>query len=246
VRHSTPKLIDRKSYQVRVSPRAKHVCIKVSHLGEVEVVVPKGFDQRQIPEIVQQRQDWIAKTIQRITAERQSFQIEPTRLLPESISLAALSEEWTVIYRPTNEFQVKLMPVAHQLMLQGRLEQFDLCRQVLCRWLQRKAQAHLIPWLQQVSRESNLPFNNASVRGQKTRWASCSSQQSISLNYKLLFLPPQLVHYVFIHELCHTIHLNHSHHFWHLVGEKEPTYKALDQELRRAWRYVPEWIERSL
>jgi hypothetical protein len=104
----------------------------------------------------------------------------------------------------------------------------------------------LIPWLRQTSQEIKLPFNRAAVRGQKTLWASCSSKSNISLNFKLLFLPPHLVRYVFIHELCHTIHLNHSRKFWALVAEKEPNYRQYDAELNKAWVYIPEWLERGL
>ncbi|NJR66755.1 MAG: M48 family metallopeptidase, partial [Leptolyngbyaceae cyanobacterium CRU_2_3] len=101
------------------------------------------------------------------------------------------------------------------------------------------------PWLRQVSREVELPCNKIAVRGQKTIWASCSSKKNISLNYKLMFLPPELVRYVFIHELCHTAHLNHSENFWAFVEEKAPDYQLYDTELNKAWCYIPPWIERS-
>jgi predicted metal-dependent hydrolase len=110
----------------------------------------------------------------------------------------------------------------------------------------RKAEAELLPWLRRVSQEVHLPYHQAAVRGQKTIWASCSGKKNISLNYKLLFLPSDLVRYVFIHELCHTVHLNHSAHFWNLVAEKEPDYRLYDTELNKAWCYIPEWVERSM
>ncbi|HXV97711.1 MAG TPA: M48 family metallopeptidase, partial [Anaerolineae bacterium] len=100
----------------------------------------------------------------------------------------------------------------------------------------------LVSWLTEMSRIENLPFKRAAIRGQKSRWGSCSSTGTISLNYKLLFLPVSLVRYVLIHELCHTRYLNHSKKFWSLVKQKEPAYKAAQIELRAAWRYVPGWL----
>lgn len=244
VKHAETKLAKRGDYEIRVSPKAKHVCIKVSHLCKVEVVVPRGFDQRKVPEILQRRQDWIAKTIQRIEAERQSLRLEPAGVLPKTLLLRSLPEDWAITYRSSNDAQVRLIALPdRQLTLQGPTEDIESCKRLLLRWLGRKATSHLSAWLRQVSQETELPFTNVSVRGQKTRWASCSSKKSISLNYKLLFLPPHLVRYVLIHELCHTIHLNHSANFWGLVGEKEPGYQDMDRELRTAWRYVPEWVE---
>jgi predicted metal-dependent hydrolase len=246
---ATAKTSKPKSYRIRESSRAKHVSIKVSHLGEVEVVVPSGFDQRQIPAIVRKRQDWIAKTTQRIAAERQSVSpvgssLEP--LLPERLTLQSLAEKWQIRYEPVpGEAVIVVKQSIQRLALKGAVDCPQLCQQALAQWLKNKAEMHLVPWLRQVSQEVALPFERASIRGQKTLWASCSAKANISLNYKLLFLPPELIRYVFIHELCHTVHLNHSRKFWALVAEKEPHYKQLDAELNRGWIYIPEWIERT-
>ena len=239
-----------KSYRIRESSRAKHVSIRVSHLGEVEVVVPTGFDQRKIPEILEKRKDWIAKTTQRVAAERQLIApstSQLTTLLPEQLELRSIPETWTIKYQQSHQQQLIANVLGQQqLAVVAPLDQPQVCYRVLKHWLMRKAEIHLIPWLLRVSQEVVLPYSKASVRGQKTIWASCSGKKNISLNYKLLFLPPYLVRYVFIHELCHTIHLNHSHDFWSLVAEKEPDFKLYDSELNKSWRYIPEWVERSL
>ncbi|MGG6293579.1 M48 family metallopeptidase [Leptolyngbya sp. AN02str] len=235
-------------YRVRVSPRAKNVSIHVSHHGDVEVVIPNGFDPNHVPDIVKRRQDWIIKTTKRLERDRQAIAPEPISALPERIQLRSVAEEWNVIYQPatggetiassslTSDRQL-------QLKLWGATHSPDTCNRVLLRWLRRKAQMSLTPWLRQVSQEVALPHSRTTIRHQKTIWASCSSRKTISLNAKLLFLPSELVRYVFIHELCHTVHLNHSSRFWALVEEKEPNYRALDQELRKGWRYVPGWAE---
>lgn len=236
------------TYRVRESARAKHVSIKVSHLGEVEVVIPKGFDRRKLPDIMAKRQDWIANTQLRLVAERQSLgaETEPAIALPTQLMLRSLPEDWSVRYQSAPTWQLISHPAQPcQLTVAGAVDQIVLCDRILKHWLIRKAEIHLIPWLRQVSQEVALPCSKISVRGQKTIWASCSSKRNVSLNYKLLFLPPPLVRYVFIHELCHTVHLNHSDRFWNLVAEKEPDYQAHDAELNRAWCYIPQWIERS-
>lgn len=248
---ATAKPSKTKSYRVRESARAKHVSIKISHLGEVEVVVPTGFDRRQIPDIIRKRQDWIAKTIQRIVAERQlATPVSGESLigdLPTQLQLQSLAEQWQIQYKAVATNQVILTTTtAQRLNLRGAIDRPPLCHRALQQWLKRKAEAQLIPWLRQTSQDVMLPFNRAAVRGQKTLWASCSSKSNISLNYKLLFLPPHLVRYVFIHELCHTVYLNHSRKFWALVAEKEPNYRQFDTELNKAWIYIPEWLERGL
>jgi len=233
-------------YRVRVSKRAKNISIHVSHWGEVEIVIPPSFDPRQVPAIVERRQAWILRTRQRFLDRQETMPLDVVQPLPEEIQLRSLPETWTVTYAPAPATQLTATTRRGcQLHIHGPTENLESCQALLRRWLNRKATDHFLPWLRQVSREIDLPYTSASVRQQKTRWASCSSKRTISLNAKLLFLPAPLVRYVFIHELCHTVHMNHSAQFWALVGEKEPDYERLDQELQKGWRYVPAWVERS-
>ena len=231
-------------YKVRESHKAKHVNLKISPHYGLEIVVPKGFDHRRIPEILQRKQKWIHKISQRFAAQQEFLTATAPDQTITQIELPAIAETWQVAYYPTADSQVTVTEQAgQQLQIRGAIAHADLCHEVLREWLAHKARLHLVPWLQTVSHEVELPFEKASVRGQKTRWASCSQRKMISLNYKLLFLPPQVVHYVFVHELCHTVHMNHSSAFWSLVAEKEPNYEELDAELHNIWHYIPLWVE---
>nr|WP_228035469.1 SprT family zinc-dependent metalloprotease [Oculatella sp. LEGE 06141] len=233
-------------YTVRVSPRAKHVRLKFSVDHGLEVIIPQGFDRSQIPDILHRKQAWIQTTSAQIEEQRQLVTAATLTPLPEAIALQAVDQTWLVEYQLTRSPGIDAVEHSNnRLLIQGNTEDISACKQVLRRWVIHRATIALVPWLRQVSQQIDLEFGKASVRSQKTLWASCSHRKSISLNCKLLFLPPPLVHYVFVHELCHTIHLNHSSQFWTLVGRKEPNYEALDQALRQAWRYVPPWLDHS-
>jgi metallopeptidase YgjP-like protein len=106
--------------------------------------------------------------------------------------------------------------------MHGATDDAAACQTALKGWLTHKAEDHLIPWLKRVSDETGLSYSGVSIRQQQTRWGSCSSRRLISLNARLLFLPPDLVTYVLVHELCHTKHLNHSLRFWRLVESYLP------------------------
>lgn len=71
-----------------------------------------------------------------------------------------------------------------------------------------------------------------SVKNQRTRWGSCSSRKSLSFNYKIIFLPPELQDYLVVHELCHLAQMNHSHNFWNLVATQIPDYKERRAKLK--------------
>ena len=238
------------NYTVRESTRARRVCLKVTHRGHVEVVVPHGFDPRRIPALVRGKQAWIEATLQRMTLRRNTISSENANwntsdALPDIITLPAISEHWQVIYTATDKPRVTLITddTHTRLVLRGNTNNVALCKVALRRWLVCRAQRHLTPWLEKLSNEKNLPFNQATVRSQKTRWGSCSRQKNININCKLLFLPAALVQCVLVHELCHTMHMNHSPKFWALMKKMQPDYAALDMQLRKTRHWVPEWIE---
>ncbi len=68
-------------------------------------------------------------------------------------------------------------------------------------------------------------YHKITIRDQKTRWGSCSSNGTLSFNYRLMLAPPRVLDYVVVHELCHLTHMNHSNDFWNMVSAILPDYK---------------------
>ena len=99
--------------------------------------------------------------------------------------------------------------------------------------LRRAAKADLPGRIARLSEATGLKYEKLSIRASRTKWGSCSGRNHISLSLFLMTLPEHLRDYVIIHELCHTVHHNHSPRFHalvdRLVGGCE---NALNKELR--------------
>ena len=89
----------------------------------------------------------------------------------------------------------------------------------------------LVNRLEKLSKKHGLSYNRVSVRNQKTRWGSCSSKKNINLNINLVRLPQRLMDYAILHELVHTVFMDHSPRFWAKLEKHMPGAKALDAEL---------------
>jgi len=226
--------------KIRVSHRSKHACLKVNAAGAIEVVVPRGYNQSQIPAFIAQHQTWLNKTVARMKAVREPHL---DTLRPVKIELTAVNETWQVNYgirnRPgLNEYRKPLN--ALELWIWTPDESVPVIP-LLSKWLTMRAKATLQPWLDEISEVTGLPYQKLSVRAQKTRWGSCSHKKHINLNRALMFLPEELVRYLMIHELSHTVHLNHSRAFWSLVERWVPHYQHYEKQLNQYSAQIPLW-----
>jgi predicted metal-dependent hydrolase len=94
-----------------------------------------------------------------------------------------------------------------------------------------KACQRLVRKLDALAAIHGFTYNKVFIRNQKTRWGSCSAQNNISLNIKLIWLPDELIAYVILHELVHTRIKNHSIRFWNALEKIKRNAKSLRREL---------------
>jgi predicted metal-dependent hydrolase len=236
-RPASPAGLASAALRVRESRRARYLTLRLLPPHTLELVVPHGTRPVEVNAFVAEHASWIEN------ARRELARYRPVRSegLPTRIALAAVGEEWSVRYRhePTGKLRYR--------SLEGTLEIAtpDANRRgadaVLHGWLLDQADYHLAPWLLREATIVGRRPRSVQVRLQRTRWGSCSSRGTVSLNAALMFLAPELVRYLFVHELCHLIALDHSRKFWAAVERFEPDYEALDRRLTRAWAEIPLW-----
>lgn len=235
------------TYAVRVSARARSVSLRVLPDLVLEVTIPKRFDQRQIPEIVREHRSWIESALEEARREGLGVQ-EPWP--PQSLQLAAIDQELAVRFVALPEgatrWQAELRGDEIIIMTpDARTEPPRQIAALVAALLKKKARQLLEPLVLLHAQEHGMVYRKLSVRGQRTLWGSYSSSGTLSLNYKLLFLPPELVDYVVLHELAHTRHMNHSRAFWQLLERMAPGARALDQRVNDEARRVPRWLEKA-
>jgi len=224
------------TWQVRESLRARRLTVRVFPGGRVEIVVPVGTRARLVQQFVARHRRWIERKV----GEFRHLSTEPEDALPMSVAFRATGQQYAVAYLP-GRGAPHLEQSEGVLTIRGELDRTPLMRHALQRWLLRTAHDNLVPWLSATAGHHELEFSRAQVRRQRTRWGSCSRTGTISINACLMFQSPDVVRYLFVHELAHTVHMNHSRRFWRLVERLEPGWRALDRELSAGWRYVPHW-----
>lgn len=174
--------------------------------------------------------DWIV---------RAGIEDASVQLLPQRIDLPAIDDNWTVEWQPGQSAGLESCRLRKRLSL-GHPRALDAIGS-LQHWLKLEARRHLPDWLALVAQDTGHRYRRVSVRLQRGRWGSCSSTGTISLNAKLLMLPPDAVRYVLVHELSHTVQMNHSRAFWDEVARHQPDWQQQVRDIRALQRTLPTW-----
>lgn len=108
----------------------------------------------------------------------------------------------------------------------------DQVREALARWYRATARREIGQRLDATAALHRARYNGLSIRGQKTRWASCSAAGKMSFNWRLMLAPSAVLNYVIEHEIAHLEVMDHSDRFWRLVAERIPGFEAERRWLR--------------
>jgi predicted metal-dependent hydrolase len=225
-------------YRIRRSERARRARILVDGDG-VEVVVPRRFPLREVEPFVEEKRAWIERTLRRL--RETEAELAPSLLadggrvpyLGESLRLAVRVEPGRRrehVVRRGPELRVALPADPERLPVpptEGAL------RAALERWYRRRARAEVAPRLDAACARAGSAYASLQIRGQRTRWASCSSTGAMSFNWRLLLAPPEILDYVVEHEVAHLELLDHSPRFWRLLASRCPDWREREAWLRR-------------
>ena len=223
-------------YRIRRSERARRARILVDGDG-VEVVVPRRFPLREVEPFVEEKRAWIERTLRRLReteAELPAARLEDGGFVPylgESLTLSVRVEpgrQREHLARRGDELRVVLPAHAEQLLAgDGAL------RDALERWYRKRARIEVAPRLDAACARAGTSYTRLQIRGQRTRWASCSSTGAMSFNWRLLLAPAEILDYVVEHEVAHLERLDHSPRFWRLLASRCPDWREHEAWLRR-------------
>jgi len=204
------------TYKIIRSNR-KTLCLSVDESARLIVRAPNRASDKQIHEFVSTKESWINKKQQLMRDRLDEYEshsslpqclylgkLYPLKLIPGQVDTMSFNgSDFTVSH--SNEDKIKL---------------------TLSSWYKQRFIDIAKPRVSYYAKKYNLAINRVNVKAQKTLWGSCSGNNNINLNYQLIMAPIEVIDYVIVHELVHTLHKNHSPSFWQEVSSIMPKYKA--------------------
>ena len=203
----------------RRSARAGRVNIRLKPFSDIELIIPMHSSEQDAIAFLLSKKEWIEKTTKKISTKERKLTVfdENTDFRTRSFKLKIRKEKRSNIDIVLKDGVLTItypdsLPVTHPGVQDG-------IRYGIEESLRIEAKAFLPGRLAWLARRHGFTFNRVTIKNLSSRWGSCSGKNNINLNLHIMRLPDELIDYILLHELCHTVEKNHGKNFWALLDK---------------------------
>ncbi len=192
----------------------KTISMHVLPDGTLEVKAPKLMPMLFINRFINSHMDWVEKQREKVHArpkisKREYVHGEEFLYLGKLYKLDIGKYSEIAITGDTLQF-----PIGLKFRTQKELSD----------WYIKKAKEVITDRLEKNAEEMEVTYTDMYVSDTSSKWGSCSHDNRLQFNWRLIMAPMLVLNYVIVHELSHTIHKNHSRSFWNKVRSMNPSY----------------------
>lgn len=218
--------------KVRRSANIKYLRIRMAPGRGVWVSVPFGVSRKQVEKFLLENREWIAGNQKNMQVYEQDTGVGLKIGAEIRTKLHTLKITETDDLKPSYKINGEdiILAVPKKVVF-SKIEK--IVQQFLLEIYALEARQYLPGRVKHYADKHRFIYGRLSFRNNVSNWGSCSFENNISLNIKLMKLPDEIIDYVILHELCHTVEKNHSASFWKLVATVCPDYAALRARLRK-------------
>lgn len=206
-------------YSVRRSDRARRIRVNVDAVRGVELVLPRRATEREAQAAIRELSPWIERRWQEVGRARAA-------LAARGNTVPYLDQVLSLVSQPG---RLRVHRRGDTLLVPDG----DGAKPAIERWYRRTAREEIAERLDRACEVTGTLYTGLTIRGQRTRWASCSRTGAMSFNWRLLLAPEPVLDYVVWHEVCHLQIMDHSPRFWSLLERWCPDYREHSRWLRR-------------
>lgn len=215
-------------YTIKRSSRARYVRLEFKSGTGLTVVVPKLYRIELLPDVLKTKRRWILAGFAKFGDVKTPFAV---RELKNGDTVPYLDRALELVERRTSG-KTDSVELEQDRLVVSLGAASGTVNAVVEQWYRIQAAEVIKSKADKLSSRLGLTYKRIIIRGQKTRWGSCSNKGNLGFNWKLMMVPEPVLDYVIVHELTHLREMNHKKRFWELVAEQCPR-----------WREYRKWLK---
>lgn len=205
------------SVKITRKRKCKRLCIRVNQSNDVRVTIPfrTSFDEGE--KFLFEKIDWIRQAIEKLSTTQ-----GVKNLFTTEYSLQTRGRIIKVQMHEGEKFVLRIYKEEFHILVPSNADILNLSSQatiekMVTEAIRNEAKEYLPLRTKQLAAMHNLTIREIKIKNASTRWGSCSVNNNINLNMHLIRLPDELLDYIILHELAHTVHKNHGPRFWEML-----------------------------
>jgi len=224
---------------IKKSAVAKYISIRINPNVGISVTIPKRVSFLEGEQFARSKKDWIIKHLPKIE------KIEKNQILFDGLTKYETKFHSLLIEQSSlKKTRLTITDSLIHVEIANNHDVYSAEIQELIKFgiietLRIEAKDYIPNRVAELAAEFQFNYNNVFIKNLRSRWGSCSAKNNLNFNVHLMKTPYELIDYVILHELVHTIHKNHSKYFWAHLEKVCPNSKKMDKELKR---YSPNYF----
>jgi len=212
------------AYIIKRSAKRRKLTITVERDRSVVVHAPEGMSEDKIREVVESKRQWIY--VKKGHPQKyHALPHPPGKELVSGESALYLGRQYRIEVVKSGLSEVQF---AQRFFLPAIQEEKRV--DALREWFISKAKEKIVPRVRIHARALGVDISAIKIVDNRFRWGSCTLNDNVNLNWRLIKAPMFVIDYVIVHELAHLIEANHTPRFWNVVRAQAPT-----MEKAKAW-----------
>jgi len=210
-----------------IRSKRKTLALYIDPMGQLIVKAPTKLSNEKIFAFIKSKEAWIKRRQAQAT---QNSYINKSVLTYQSFYF--LGQELTPIISSGAKQITKsdnALIIPEKFVALGQ----DKTLRKIKKWLETSAKSIIEQRADYFSQRLKLPKGQFSINNNKTRWGTCDKQGNITLNWRAVMLPANLLDYIVVHEFCHILEFNHSKQFWQIVETILPDWRVTRRHLKQ-------------
>lgn len=214
------------NYKITYSKkRKKTIGFKVEN-NILNIISPLKVSKKFLLSFLEKKKDWVLNIIKKNKQKRELIKDNKILFLGQDIEIKIIESPLLLnggfCELKNNELVINI----------SKNWQNELLKNIIINWYKKESYNIILQRVDFYAKKFNFQYGTITIREQKTVWGSCNAKNNLSFNWKAIFFANDVIDYLVVHELVHTIHKNHSKKYWKAVENILPNYKELNKKLK--------------
>ena len=187
---------------------------------------PKNISQKFLMSFIEKKKDWVVERLEKSKNRKSLINQDSIIYLGQEIKINIIESPLLI-----NGGYCEIVNNIFYITISKNYTN-EMLTKIIKDWYKKQCLNLVQERVALYAKKYNLNYSKITIKEQKTVWGTCNQNNDLTFNLRIMMFRPEIIDYLVVHELSHTVHKNHSVKYWQFVESILPNYKELEKNLK--------------